>query len=196
MASAAQTSDEVTRVLRRLEQSDRDASDELLLLVYRELRSLARSKMAREPPGQTLDPTGLVHEAYLRLLRGSNPSFRNRAHFFAAAARAMQRILVERARRHAAVKHGGATRRVALDAEQPTAAVETNAEDIVALDQALQRLEKRDAEMAELVRLRFFAGMTVEETASLLARPRRTIERSWTAARAWLLRELSAGVSR
>lgn len=165
--------------------------DELLQLVYRELRSLARARMAREPAGHTLDPTGLVHEAYLRLLR-SRPSFHDRAHFFAAAARAMQRILVERARRYATARHGGAFERITLDPERMAPIVlDREAAEILDLDEALERLDRRDGEMADVVRLRFFAGLTVDETAELVGRSRRTVERQWTAARAWLMRELS-----
>lgn len=184
---------EVTELLRQIERGDRRAADELLPLVYRELRALARARMAREPAGHTLDPTGLVHEAYLRLLGGSDPSFGDRAYFFAAASQAMRRILVERARRYAAVRHGGGQRRVPLDPEQVGAVVEQRAEEILALDHALDRLEALDPEMSEVVRLRFFGGLTVDETATLLGRSTRSVERSWTGARAWLYRELSAG---
>lgn len=184
-------SGDVTRVLQRIAAGHPRAADELLPLVYQELRILARARMARERPGHTLEPTGLVHEAYLRLLEGADPTFNNRAHFFAAAARAMQRILVERARRYAAVKHGGGKRRVPLDDEREGPASEYRAEDVLAVDQALRRLEELDATMAELVRLRFFAGMKVDEVAVLLGRSRRSVERMWAAARAWLQRELS-----
>jgi RNA polymerase sigma factor (TIGR02999 family) len=190
MKPEAEPTGEVTRLLRQIEGGDRQAPDELLPLVYRELRSLARARMARESPGQTLDPTGLVHEAYLRLLQGADPSFSDRAHFFAAAAQAMRRILIERARRRASIKHGGGERRVPLDPEQLAAAVEERADEVLALDQALGRLETLDSSMAEVVRLRYFAGLSVAETAALLARSQRSIERSWTAARAWLNREL------
>lgn len=188
-------SGEVTQVLQRIAAGSATAADELLPLVYQELRTLARARMARERPGHTLEPTGLVHEAYLRLLEGTNPSFNDRAHFFAAAARAMQRILVERARRYAAVKHGGGKRRVTLDGERAAMAADYRADDVLAVDQALRRLEALDAKMAELVRLRFFAGMKMDEVAALLDRPLRSVERMWTAARAWLQRELSQGAA-
>jgi len=174
-------------------RNDPRAADELLPLVYGELRSLARARMASEPAGQTLEPTGLVHEAYLRLLRSKQLDFRDRAYFFAAAAQAMQRILVERARRYAAAKHGGRQQRVTFDPERLATASEVKAEEILALDEALGRLDQLDEDMAQVVRLRFFAGMTVAETTELVGRSRRTVERQWTAARAWLHRELTSG---
>ena len=185
-ASNGETSD-----LRESGQDDPRAAAELLPLVYGELRTLARARMAQEPAGQTLEPTGLVHEAYLRLLRSKELDFRDRAYFFAAAAQAMQRILVERARRYAAVKHGGRQQRVTLDPEHMATASEERVDDVLALDEALGRLEQLDEGMAQVVRLRFFAGMTVAETTELVGRSRRTVERQWTAARAWLHRELT-----
>lgn len=168
------------------------AAEELLPQVYGELRKLARARMAQEGPGHTLQATALVHEAYLRLL-GSAPRGRpwaNRAHFFAAAAEAMRRILIERARRVARAKHGGNQKRVTLIGDQlggywPDV-------EVLALDEALRRLAGVDPEMARVVELRAFAGLTLEETAQTLAISVRTVKRRWTAGRAWLHRELAA----
>lgn len=166
-------------------------TSELLPLVYDELRRLARARMARERPGQTLTPTALVHEAYLRLIGDEDLPWQNRAHFFAAAAEAMRRILIERARRVSRHKHGGGMWRVTLDeqvvGEQPAA------EEILALHDALSRLERQDVEMAVVVKLHQFAGLSLEETAATLGLSDRTVSRRWTAARAWLRRELGRG---
>jgi RNA polymerase sigma factor (TIGR02999 family) len=181
-------SGEVTRLLEEIEGGDPQAAEELLPLVYSELRRLAAARMARETPGHTLQPTALVHEAYLRLVGGSEVEWSNRGHFFAAAAEAMRRILIERARRYARVRHGGEQRRVDLPS-----GVDDEVQDldqVLALDQALSRLEERDPEMAQVAKLRHFAGLTVQETAQALDVSPRTVNRLWTAARAWLGREL------
>jgi RNA polymerase sigma factor (TIGR02999 family) len=177
-----------TLLIREVGEGNRQAAAELLPLVYDELRQLARIKLAREKPGQTLQPTALVHEAYLRLVGATDPGWEGRRHFFAAAAEAMRRILIERARRRAAEKHGGGAERVTL---QDVAADEAVApETLLAVDAALTRLESIDPEMADVVKLRYFAGMSVEETAESLQLSPRTVNRHWTGARAWLQREL------
>jgi RNA polymerase sigma factor (TIGR02999 family) len=157
--------------------------------VYDELRYLARRLMAREAPGQTLGPTALVHEAYLRLLGGDVSGWENRAHFFGAAATAMRRILVERARRRHRVRHGGGQRRVTLD-EQVVPA-DPAASDLLALDEALSRLEAQDERAVRIVHLRYFAGLGIEETAKLLGISTATVTREWSHARAWLRHELT-----
>ena len=183
------TDGQVTRLLRRIEAGDRHATEELLPVVYQELRKLARSRMARERPGQTLTPTALVHEAYLRLVKDESLGWDNRGHFFAAAAEAMRRILIERARRYASRKHGGGQERITLDdASSPTS---IPPEELLALDEALSRLEKKDRAMADVVKLRFFTGLTVPETAAALALSTATVNRHWAAARAWLQREIT-----
>jgi RNA polymerase sigma factor (TIGR02999 family) len=179
-----------TLLIRKINEGNRQAASELLPLVYDELRSLARARLAREKPGQTLQPTALVHEAYLRLVEGVDPGWDGRRHFFAAAAEAMRRIMIERARRRAAEKHGGSAERVTL--EDVAAEEEVAPETVLAIDEALGRLEKLDSQMAQVVKLRYFAGLSVEETAESMELSARTVNRLWTAARAWLLRELSA----
>jgi RNA polymerase sigma factor (TIGR02999 family) len=181
--------------LRRVRADDRQAADDLLPLVYNELRKLARSRLAREAPGHTLQTTALVHEAYLRLVGEVDAGWENEGHFFAAAAEAMRRILIERARRYAAMRHGGGQLRVTLTDELPVA-VAQRPEQILALDEALTRLEALDAQMASVVKLRYFAGLDIEATARVLGLSARTINRQWTAARAWLARELAAGATR
>jgi RNA polymerase sigma factor (TIGR02999 family) len=152
------------------------------------LRKRARARLARERPGQTLTPTGLVHEAYLRLVGHGDPSWNGRAHFFGAAAEAMRRILIERARRQAREKHGGGRARVTLDESLLGEVPES--ETLIALDDALSRLEAQDPEMASVVKLHQFAGLSLAETAAALGSSDRTVSRRWTAARAWLRREL------
>jgi RNA polymerase sigma factor (TIGR02999 family) len=188
----ARASGELTEILAAITSGDRDAASRLLPLVYDELREVARAKLARERQGHTLQPTALVHEAYLRLFGNARPRWENRAHFFGAAAEAMRRILIERARRHLRLKRGGGRQQVPLAdmVEQQT----LGAEDLLALDRALDRLEARDAVMAEVVKLRYFAGLTVDETAAALDLSPRTVDRHWTGARAWLQRELAKGL--
>jgi RNA polymerase sigma factor (TIGR02999 family) len=170
-------------------EGDARATDELLPLLYDELRKLARARMARERPGDSLRPTGLVHEAYLRLLGPEGAAtWRNRGHFFAAAAEAMRRVLIERARGRSRAKRGSDPRRTTLD--EGAFAVEVAPERLLDVDRALERLESQDAEMAAVVKLRYFAGLTVDECASALALSPRSVNRHWTSARAWLRAEL------
>ncbi|HEX5215111.1 MAG TPA: ECF-type sigma factor [Vicinamibacterales bacterium] len=160
-------------------------TDELLPEVYEELRRLAQARIAREPAGLTLQPTALVHEAYLRIADGrSDRKWDHRGHFFAAAAIAMRRILVERARHYRRVKHGGQERRVELDQDAPAPGEEL--EDVLAIDQALSRLERIDTGKAKVVMLRYFAGLTIEETAAALDISPATVKNEWAFARAWL----------
>jgi RNA polymerase sigma factor (TIGR02999 family) len=181
---------EVTRILSAIEQGDPQAAEKLLPLVYDELRKLAAEKMAQEKPGQTLQATALVHEAYLRLVDVEKAQhWDSRRHFFAAAAEAMRRILVERARRKRQTRRGGDWHRVPLDEEHLLDGVPSD--DLLALDEALGRLESLDAASAQLVKLRYFAGLTVAEAAEGLGISLRTAERNWTYARTWLHRELA-----
>jgi RNA polymerase sigma factor (TIGR02999 family) len=162
--------------------------DALLPLVYQELRRLAASYLRREKPGQTLQPTALVHEAYMRLMKDRPDRWQNRAHFCAIAAHSMRQILIERARARGAAKRGGARPRVTL--EEGLVAGEDRSIDLLALDEALQRLAQLDPEQARLVELRFFGGLTVEETAEAMHISPATVKRHWTVAKAWLSREL------
>lgn len=177
---------DVTRILAQIESGDPSASEQLLPLVYDELRKLAAARLAQESPGQTLQATALVHEAYLRMLGDGQgePSWENRGHFFAAAAEAMRRILVESARRKKRLKRGGGRIRRELDAAD--IAAPAIREDLIALDEALDRLAVADPAAAELVKLRYFAGMTLPEAAPMLGLSLRSAERLWTYARAWL----------
>ena len=179
---------EVTKILSAIEQGHRKAADELLPLVYTELRRLAAHKMAHLAPGQTLQPTALVHEAYLRLVGDQNQKWDGRGHFFAAAAEAMRRILVENARRKCALRHGGGQCR--LDVDDLEIAAETKDDETLAVSEALEKFAERDQEKAELVKLRYFVGMTLEEAAEVLGIPERTAKRHWAYSRAWLLREI------
>ena len=181
---------EVTRILDAIGQGDAGAPAQLLPLVYDELRRLAAAQMAREKPGQTLDATALVHEAYLRLV--GDQQFDNRRHYFAAAAEAMRRILVENARRKRSLKRGGDRQRLDLKLEQP-AEVGRSEHLLLALDEALDRLEACDPDKAQLVKLRYFAGMTIEQSAETLAISVTTANRWWTFARAWLHEEIRRG---
>jgi RNA polymerase sigma factor (TIGR02999 family) len=179
----------VTRLLEAVNRGDRKAAEELLPLVYDELRKLAAAKMAVEKPGHTLNPTALVHEAYLRLVGDQN--FDSRGHFFAAAAEAMRRILVNHARDRNRLKRSGKRHRVDLE-KLTDLAVATDA-DLLELDDALDRLAKDYPAAAEIVKLRFFAGMTLGEAAKTLGLPRRTVDRHWSFARAWLANALADG---
>ena len=180
---------EVTQILNAIQQGDPHAAEQLLPLVYDELRQLAAQKLAHEVPGQTLQPTALVHEAYLRLVgAGEEPHWDSRGHFFAAAAEAMRRILVDNARRKLATKHGGGRGRVPL-AEFHR--VTESPQDVLDLDDALTRLAAREPAQAQLVQLRFFAGLSTPEAAAALKVSVATAERWWAYARAWLFSELS-----
>jgi RNA polymerase sigma factor (TIGR02999 family) len=180
---------EVTRILSAIEAGDEQAAKQLLPLVYEELRKLAAHKLAGEAPGQTIQATALVHEAYLRLAGPDGARhFNGRAHFFRAAADAMRRILVDRARHKHSQKRGGAWRRVDLD--QSAEVTSDPAEDVAALSEALDALAARDPQKAELVKLRFFTGLSVEEAADLLGISRATADRHWRYARTWLYCEL------
>src|SRR5262245_43262902 len=181
---------DVTRILSAIEQGDPHAAEQLLPLVYDELRKLAAQRLAQERSGQTLDATALVHEAYLRLVGGGQPQdWDGRGHFFAAAAEAMRRILVEQARRKGRARHGGGRRRIHLDESGFVA--EPPGEDLLAIDEALSRLAELDPKRAELVKLRFFAGLTLPEAAVALGISLATAERQWAFARTWLYAELS-----
>jgi RNA polymerase sigma factor (TIGR02999 family) len=181
----------VTRLLVAARNGEDDAASELLTLIYEELRRLARGHMLGVPPGDTLQPTALVHEAYLRLFGRGAIAWENRAHFFYAAGRAMRDIVVEQARRHASLKRGGGRRRVTLD-EQAISA-EAQADDLVALDGALHQLEQTDGVAAQIVLLRYFAGLTVPDTARALNLSPATVDRYWRYARAWLREQLLDG---
>jgi RNA polymerase sigma factor (TIGR02999 family) len=184
--------DEITRVLHAMEKGDPQAAGKLLPLVYEELRRLAAQKLSHEAPGQTLQATALVHEAYLRLIGpGNEPPWDGRGHFFGAAAEAMRRILVDNARRKHRLKRGGMLKRVDLDEARPLAL--DRSEDLMALDEALDLLAAEDLQKAELVKLRFFAGLTLEEAARCLGISRATANRSWSYARAWLFDRLREG---
>jgi RNA polymerase sigma factor (TIGR02999 family) len=186
---------EVTHILSAIEQGDPHAAAQLLPLVYDELRQLAAAKLAREQPGQTLDATALVHEAYVRLVgappEGAAREWDGRAHFFAAAAEAMRRILVEQARRKRRHKHGGGRPRAEIDVADLAAPMP--AEDVLALDEAMTRFAAEDPVRAQLVGLRFFAGLSNEEAAQVLGISAVTAKRHWRYARAWLHREVSKG---
>jgi RNA polymerase sigma factor (TIGR02999 family) len=180
---------DVTRVLSAIEEGDPKAPEQLLPLVYDELRKLAAQRLARESPGQTLQATALVHEAYLRLIGSETPSWNGRGHFFSAAAEAMRRILIENARRKQAEKYGGDLKRVELDGlDVPEVAP---SQDILAVDEALSKLAAEDPTKAELVKLRYFGGLSVEDAGRVLGISRATADRYWTYARVWLYSELS-----
>jgi RNA polymerase sigma factor (TIGR02999 family) len=183
---------DVTQILSAIEAGDPNAAADLLPLVYDELRKLAAARLADEKPGQTLQATALVHEAYVRLVGGEQPQdWSGRGHFFAAAAEAMRRILVDQARRKQSRKHGGGRQRQALDADAP-AAPEPDL-DLVALDAALVRLAQREPLKARLVDLRYFAGLTGEQAAAVLGMSASAVDRLWVYTRAWLRRELGFG---
>jgi RNA polymerase sigma factor (TIGR02999 family) len=181
---------EVTRVLSAIQQGDGHAAQQLLPLVYEELRKLAAQRLSYEKPGQTLQATALVHEAYVRLVdRDQLQGWNGRGHFFAAAAEAMRRILVEGARRKAAVKHGGGMRRLHANALQAVPD-DADADELVALDDALSGLARHDPLAAELVKLRYFAGLTHQEAADALGMGRRAADRLWALAKAWLYQQV------
>ena len=181
---------DVTEILRSIEQGDSQAAEELLPIVYHELRRLAASKMRDERTGHTLQPTALVHEAYLRLVdQKQRQDWQSRQHFFGAAAEAMRRILIERARQRESQKRGGDRNREPLDSG--SIATPEASTDLLALDAALSNLETHDAEAAQLVKLRYFSGLTIAQSSELLNISPRSADRLWTYAKAWLYRELS-----
>ena len=181
---------DVTGLLEAIGRGEPERARELVPIVYEELRRLAEARIAREPTGQTLQATALVHEAYLRLVGdGDGPAWENRGHFFAAAAEAMRRILVEKARRRRRKRHGGGLRRV--DLEQATPGEDDAAGDLLALHEALDQLAHEEPVAAQVVKLRYFAGLTAEQTASSLNISLRTANRHWAFARAWLYRRLN-----
>src|SRR5262245_61568861 len=182
---------EVTRILSAIDQGDPHAAEQLLPLVYTELRQLAAQRLAQEKPGQTLQATALVHEAYLRLVDQDRlPHWNSRGHFFAAAAEAMRRILVERARRKKRVRHGGELQERPLDENEPAIAVAVDAVDLLTLNEALDHLEAAFPRRAQLVKLRYFAGFTLPEIAEVLGVSQSTAEADWTYAKAWLKRAM------
>jgi RNA polymerase sigma factor (TIGR02999 family) len=186
---------EVTRILSAIEQGDPHAAEQLLPLVYQELRRLAAQWLAREAPGQTLQPTALVHEAYVRLVDVAKvQDWNSRGHFFAAAAEAMRRILVENARRKGSLKRGGARKRQTLDEENLEAPEPPD--ELLALDEALSQLATSEPKAAELVKLRYFAGLTVKQAAEILGMSPRSADLLWAFARAWLLRKIEGSEPR
>lgn len=186
---AAETDNQiVTQLLSQVGEDESSASEKLLPIVYQELRSLAEQLMACEPLGLTLQPTALVHEAYLRLVGDTHVHWNGRGHFFGAAARAMRRILIERARRVGQQKRGGDRQRVDLSLAEP--GVDSDVIDVIALDEALTRLEAIDQRKSDIISLRYFAGLTIKETARSLGISEKTVKNEWRYARAWLYREL------
>jgi len=185
----AQNSHEVTQLLIQWSNGDKAALDKLMPLIYEELRQLARHYMNRERAGHTLQTTALVNEAYLRLINRKQVHWQNRAHFFAIAAHLMRSILVDHARSHAYAKRGGGARKIALD--EALAVSQQRAADVVALDDALKRLAEIDRQQSRIVELKFFGGLTIEETAEVLELSPATIKREWSTAKAWLYHELN-----
>lgn len=181
---------DVTRILNAIERGDTKATDELLPLIYEELRILAAQRLSHEPPGQTLQATALVHEVYLRLVGNEPQSWENRGHFFAAAAEAMRRILVENARRKRTIRYGGGLRRIDLDEAAMVEPGEHAADDLIALDEALAKFAKVDKVKADLVKLRYFGRLTIQQAAEVLSISHATAERHWDYARSWLHAEI------
>ena len=194
MSTTASPAGEVTRLLLAWRQGDREALEKLIPLVYSDLHRMARRHLGRERPGHSLQPTAIVNELYLRLVGGESPKtdWQNRAHFFAAAARSMRRILVDHARARMAKKRGGQGASCLLDT---TVMVEPRSVDVIAVDDALEKLAALDPEQARVVELRFFAGLTEEETAEALEISSRTVHRKWLSAKAYLHRELTGSTS-
>ena len=184
---------DVTRILTAIEQGDAKAADELLPLVYEELRRLAAQKMSQEQPGQTLQATALVHEAYIRLVGSEAQSWSGRTHFFAAAAEAMRRILIDSARRKKSIKYSGGQHRIDLNTAAPAGDSQTHLDDIIALDEALEKLSAKDKVKADLVKLRYFAGLTGEQAAEVLGISHNTADQYWAYARSWLRLEITRG---
>ena len=193
MLSDSESTD-ITRILERVTSGEPRAANELLPLVYDQLRAAAQKQMAQERGDHTLQATALVHEAYLRLVGPQDIPWENRAHFYVAAAEAMRRVLIEHARKRGRVKRGGGQRKIPLSGAE--LAEDPNLEEIMSVDAAIRRLEERDGRMARIVRLRFFAGLGVGETAAALGLSDRTVRREWALARAWLHRELTGGAGR
>jgi RNA polymerase sigma factor (TIGR02999 family) len=181
---------DVTRILNAIEQGDEKAADRLLPLVYEELRLLAAQKMSQEASGQTLQATALVHEAYIRLVEGSDHDWNSRGHFFIAAAEAMRRILIENARRKQSIRYGARLKRVDLDETGVAEPDEHVADNLIDLDEALAKLAKQDKPKADLVKLRYFAGLTIQQAAQALDISHATAERHWDYARSWLHAEI------
>ncbi|HEY5403930.1 MAG TPA: sigma-70 family RNA polymerase sigma factor [Pyrinomonadaceae bacterium] len=181
---------EVTRLLQDCSQGNREALDKLLPLVYNELRRLAHSYLSHERPDLTLQTTALVHEAYLKLIDQHSVNWENRAQFFAISAQAMRRILLDNARRHTAAKRGSGGQKISLD-DVATLSVDSANESLIALDLALQKLETIDAAQSEIVELRYFGGLTIEETAAVLKISPSSVQREWTVARAWLYKAIT-----
>ena len=179
---------EVTLILQAIERGENHSSEELIPLVYEELRKLAAIRLAAEPPGQTLQPTALVHEAWVRLIGGQAQTWENRAHFFSAAAEAMRRIMIERARRKSRIRHGGGQERVSI--ENMDIADVLPDDKILLVDEALERLKKEDSETAQIVTLKFFGGLNNEEIAKVTGKSERTIRRQWNYAKAWLFKRM------
>jgi RNA polymerase sigma factor (TIGR02999 family) len=177
---------EATRILRAIEVGDSMAASDLLPLVYDELRRMAAQQMSREHSGHTLQPTALVHEAWLRLVGDDETTFENRAHFFAAAAEAMRRILIDRARRRRSLKRGGQAQFEPLDLESADFAASADDQTLLLVNEALEKLASEDSEAAQLIKLRFFIGMTNQEAGRAMGVSERTAKRHWTFARAWL----------
>ena len=181
---------EITLLLNRVSADDAQAASQILPLVYEELRKLAAAKMARESAGQTLQPTALVHEVWLRLGADHQPAWQNRAHFFSAAAEAMRRILIENARRRRALRHGGAVEKVSADATPLEIAAPEADDELLLLHDALDALARHDPRKAELVKQRYFAGLELAEIAEIMQISERTVKRDWAYARAWLFNEI------
>ena len=182
---------EITRILEAIDEGDAHAAEELLPLVYDELRRLAAQKLSHEKPGQTLQATALVHEAYIRLVGTEDQHWDGRGHFFAAAAEAMRRILVETARRKQEIKSGGGRQR--FDLREADLSIEPSSDNVLAVNEALERLDTEDQQMADLVKLRYFGGLTLEQAAKLIGLPQRTADRHWAYAKSWLYREIIKG---
>ncbi len=184
---------DVTRILNAIEQGDAKAANKLLPLVYEELRLLAARKMAQEIPGQTLQATALVHEAYIRLVGTENQNWSSRGHFFAAAAESMRRILIDNARRKKSIKYGGGRKRIDLNEALLASNNESRLDELIALDEALEKLSRKDKVKADLVKLRYFAGLTCEQAAKVLGISHNTADQYWAYARSWLRLEITKG---
>ena len=180
---------DVTRILNAIEQGDAQAADELLPLIYEELRVLAAQKLSHELPGQTLQATALVHEAYIRLVGEETSNWDSSGHFFAAAAEAMRRILVDNARRKRSIRHGGNRQKLSLTEDFLT--IEDPKGDLLALNEALDKLTNEDPKLAELIKLRYFAGLTLDQIAKMMGIGRRSADRYWALGRAWLYQEIT-----